>query len=246
MIRTLIVDDEQAARESIENYLGKYCPDVEVLAKAENITEAAELIRKHNPDLLFLDVEMPFGNAFDLLERLGRIDFQIIFVTAFSQYAIQALNLSAAWYLMKPVDIDELIEAVEKVKENMQKKKENLHARVLVENIQAVQKQEQKVVLPLLDGFEVVPMKSVIRCQANDNFTDFFLEDGSQRLICRTLKFYEEVLSPYDFLRVHKSHLINLQYVTRYKKGKGGQVYLKDGSVVDVSAGKKSQLLERF
>ena len=246
MIRSIIIDDEQAARDSLSHYIGKYCPDVKVEATAQNINEALELIASKKPQLLFLDVEMPFGNAFDLLEKFEDFDFQIIFVTAFSQYAIQALNLSAAYYLMKPVDIDELIMAVERAKQNIENKEGNLQARVLVENFKAKQMQEQKVVLPLIDGFEVVPMKDVIRCQANDNFTDFHLSNGESRLICRTLKFYDELLSPFDFLRVHKSHLINLQYVTRYKKGKGGQVYLSDGSVVDVSAGKKATLLERF
>lgn len=246
MISTLIIDDEQAARDSLNSYLEKYCTDVEVVGQAANVDEAITLIASKKPKLLFLDVEMPFGNAFDLLEKLEEIDFEVIFVTAFSQYAIQALNLSAAWYLMKPVDIDELIEAVDRVKDRIENKSENLQARVLVENFQVGHMQEQKVVLPLLDGFEVVPMKEVVRCQAADNFTEFHLENGDKKLICRTLKFYDELLSPFNFLRVHKSHLVNLQYVTRYKKGKGGQLYLSDGSVVDVSATKKKDLLDKF
>lgn len=245
-LKAVIVEDEKASRETLMNYLSRYCPTVEVCATADSVNAGLAVIRQHNPDLVFLDVEMPYGNAFDLLEQVEEPTFETVFVTAYDQYALKALNFSASYYLLKPIDIDELVAAVEKVQKSRMKEKDSLHTRVLVENLQSTGKQEQKVVLPVLDGFEVVRVRDILRCQANDNFTDFHLLDGSKRMICRTLKFYEQLLQDFDFVRVHKSHLINLQYVKAYRKGKGGQVVLSDGSEVDVSVSRKQAFLQRF
>ena len=245
-MKAIIVDDEEASREAMEYYIKKYCPDVEVKGLGASAEEGVKLIGMHDPDIVFLDVEMPFGNAFDMLEQLDDIRFETVFVTAFSNYAIQALNISASYYILKPIDIDELINAVDKIKESRQQNQDLVHTRVLIENIQTANKQLHKVVLPVMDGFEVVQVKDIIHCQANDNFTNFYLVDGSSRMICRTLKFYESLLQEFDFLRVHKSHLVNLQYVQKYKKGKGGQLTMTNGAVIDVSPSKKKELLERF
>ncbi|MEL6671565.1 MAG: LytTR family DNA-binding domain-containing protein [Bacteroidota bacterium] len=245
-MRAIIVEDELASRETLQAYLSKYCEDVEVIAEAATAQDGIAAIHQHRPDLVFLDVEMPFGNAFDLLEGVDKIDFEVIFVTAYSQYAMQALNCSAAYYLLKPLDIDELVSAVEKVKARLAAQEESVHTRVLLDNIKLVNRQRQKVVLPVLDGFEVVQVQDIVRCQAQGNFTDFIMAEGKKRMICRTLKFYEEVLTPLGFARVHKSHLVNLDYVVGYKKGKGGQLALKNGDVVDVSPARKQQLLDYF
>ena len=245
-LKALIIDDEEASREAMEYYIKKYCPDVDVLAMGASAQEGVELVGKHNPDIVFLDVEMPFGNAFDMLEQLEDIRFETVFVTAFSNYAIQALNVSASYYILKPIDIDELIAAVDKIKENRKKNQDLVHTRVLIENIHTANKQLQKIVLPVMDGFEVIQVKDIIHCQANDNFTNFYLTDNSSRMICRTLKFYESLLQDFEFMRVHKSHLVNLQYVQKYKKGKGGQLTMTDGTVIDVSPSKKKNLLSRF
>ena len=246
MLKAILVDDEKASRETLRNYLNKYCPDVSVVAEAENIKQGLEVIQKQKPDVVFLDVEMPFGNAFDLLEQVEDVSFETVFVTAYSNYAMQALNFSAAYYILKPIDIDELIKSVEKIKENISKNNENIHTRILIENIKIENKQLQKVVLPLIDGFEVVRVNDILRCEAEDNFTRFYLTDGRKQLICRTLKFYENLLDDYDFVRVHKSHLVNIQHVIQYKKGKGGMLVMKDGKAVDVSPSKKQDLLARF
>jgi two-component system, LytTR family, response regulator len=245
-LKAVIVDDEEASRDTLKNYLIKYCPDVEVVALADSVKAGIEAIDKHKPHILFLDVEMPYGNAFDLLEQVKSPGFETVFVTAFSHYALKALNLSAAYYILKPIEIDELISAVNKIKLQKENTKEAFHTKILIENIQAVNKQLQKIVLPLIDGFEVIQLKDVIRCDANDNFTDFILADGRKLLICRTLKFYEELLGEFDFLRIHKSHLINVQHVKKYLKGKGGQVVMSNSSVVDVSPNKKEDLMKRF
>ncbi|MFN8207021.1 MAG: LytTR family DNA-binding domain-containing protein [Bacteroidales bacterium] len=245
-IRAILVEDEAASRETLHNYLGKYCPDVQVVAEASNVTEGLKAIKTHQPDLVFLDVEMPYGNAFDLLSQVENPGFETIFVTAFSNYAMQALNFSASYYILKPVDIDELIKAVEKVKLSLREKKDNVHTQVLLENIQIENKQLRKIVLPLAEGFEVVRVNEVIRLEAEDNFTRFWLVGGRKMLICRTLKFYENLLTDFDFLRVHKSHMVNLQYIRQYLRGKGGQLVMEDGAVVEVSANRKQELMERF
>lgn len=245
-LKAIIVEDEQASRETLANYLVKYCPDVELMAKTESVKQGLEAIRTHQPDIVFLDVEMPYANGFDLLDQVEEVNFATVFVTAFSNYAIKALNLSASYYILKPVDIDELVAAVKKIKDE---RKDNNHAffsKILAENLQTANQQEHKIVLPMLNGFEVIRVKEVIRIQANDNFSDFHLTDGSKRVICRTLKHYEELLSDINFLRTHKSHIVNLQYVKRYVKGKGGYVIMVDNSEVEIAPGRRKEFLERF
>lgn len=245
-LKAIIVEDEEASRETLKNYLEKYCPTVNLLAMAESVQQGKEAILKFNPDIVFLDIEMPYGNAFDLLDQLEEIDFEIVFVTAYSNYAIKALNMSAAYYILKPVDIDELIQAVDKITLNKADDNEAFHTKILLENIKRSHHQNQKIVLPQLNGFEVVEVKDIIRCEANDNFTQFYMTNGDKHLICRTLKFFEELLNELDFIRVHKSHLVNAQHIKQYIKGKGGQVKMADGKFVDVSSQKKDILLQWF
>ena len=245
-ITAIIVDDEQDSRETLRNYVGKYCPQVSLLAECANIQEAKSAILKHQPQLIFLDIEMPRGNAFDLLEQWGEINFEIIFVTAFSQYAVQAFNLSAAHYLLKPVDIEELEKAVASVEERISQKNKLSHAQILLENMAAMNVQNRKLVLPLMEGFDVVKMSEVLYCEAQDNFTCFYFLNGKKSLICRNLKFYETALKDFGFCRVHRSHIINLEYITRYIKGKGGIVVMENGKEIMVSNNKKTELIQRI
>lgn len=245
-MKAVIVDDEKTAREILSGYIHKYCEGVDLIGEAESVPNAVTLIKKVKPDLVFLDVEMPFGNAFDLLEELPNEGFETIFVTAYSNYAIRALNCSASYYLLKPVDIDELIAAVEKVREQRASQDSFSTTKILVENLQSLGAQQQKVVLPMMEGFEVVQAGDIIRCEANDNFTLFHLSDQRKILICRTLKFYENALAEVGFVRIHKSHLINIQHLKKYIKGKGGQAVMSDGSVVDVSPARKEELMKHF
>jgi len=246
MLKAIIVEDEPASRETLRNYINKYSKQIHIAGEAESVKTGLAEIQKHKPDLVFLDVEMPYGNAFDLLDQVEDRSFETIFVTAYDHYAMKALNFSASYYILKPIDIDELVKAVEQVAEKQESKEHALRTNVLIDNIKIENKQLQKIILPLLDGFEVVTVKDIVHCKANDNFTEFYLLDGSKQMICRTLKFYDELLSDLDFIRVHKSHLINLQYIKRYKKGKGGQVIMNDGTAIDVSASRKNELLGRF
>lgn len=245
-MKAIIVDDEQTSRNVLREYIAKYCTDVKVLAEADSVQSAIAVIRQYEPDILFLDVEMPKGNGFDLLEQLGEVKFETVFVTAFDQYAIQALNYSAAYYLLKPVSIDELIVAVDKIRKQREKRMDAPHTRVILENINAIGAQQKKIVLPLLEGFEVVRIDEIVSCEAHDNFTDFHFASRPKMMICRTLKFYEELLQESGFLRVHKSHLVNLEHVAKYTRGKGGILTMSDGSEISVSPQRKDQLMEKF
>ena len=245
-IRAIIVDDELSSRNTLQNYIGQYCPGVKLVGEAENILEAEKLIQAHEPQLVFLDIEMPFGNAFDLIDKLEEINFETIFVTAYSEYAIQAINLSNCSYLLKPVSIEELIKAVEQAKENLSFHQKFKSAQILLENMGTEQKQHKKMVLPTLEGFEVVTLKDILRCEANDNLTDLYLLNGGKKTICRTLKHFEETLKQYDFLRTHKSHLINLNYVKSFQKGKTGTIILENEKEIPLSSTRKEQFLNWF
>lgn len=245
-ISAIIVEDEQDSRETLRNYVGKYCPAVKIVKECQNIKEAKEAIEIHQPDLVFLDIEMPYGNAFDLLEQLETIDFEIIFITAFDQYALQAFNLSAVHYLLKPLDIEALIDAVAKAKANLIKSQTINQSQILLENMAALNTQQQKVVLPLLDGFEVVKLSDILYCEAQDNFTCFYFQNNKKSLICRKLKFFEKAFTNHRFCRVHRSYLINLAYVKRYIKGKGGSVILENDTELPVANARKAIFLEQF
>jgi len=242
-IRSVIVEDEKAAREVLKNYLAKYCPQVEVIGEAKNIKEAVPLLHEAKPQLVFLDVEMPFGNAFDVLEACRDLRFETIFVTAFSEYSLKALNQSAAYYLLKPISIEELIVAVNKVQQQILNHEIFDRNKIIVENFKETQTGKKQVILPTLEGFEVVKMGDIVRLRGNGNFTDIYLSNGSKKMVCRFLKHFSEIL-PYPFLRVHKSHIINIDFVKAYNKG--GFVTLFDNSEVEISTTYKEEFLKKF
>jgi two-component system LytT family response regulator len=241
-LNAIIVEDEETSREILKNYLKKYCPNINVLGEAANIEEALVLIRNNDLDVVFLDVEMPFGNAFDLLEKVGDINFETIFVTAYNHYAIDALNAHASYYLMKPISIDELIKAVDYVTE-IKIKEDALQDQVLVPNTNTV---NGKITIPQQDGFEVLEIANILYCKADDNYTEIYLNNNKKKLVSKTLKYFEEALLGSSFARVHKSYLVNVNEVVKYVKGKGGSVILSNGKEVMVSASKKSDLLSYF
>jgi two-component system, LytTR family, response regulator len=244
-IRSVIVEDELSAREALKSYLAKYCPQVEVAGESHDARQAIAVLHEVQPQLVFLDVEMPFGNAFDVLESCKDLYFETIFVTAFSEYSIKALNQSAAYYLLKPVSIEELIVAVDKVYQHITNKEIFDRNAVVLENFREPQPEKRQVILPTTEGFEVIKMEEIIRLQGNGNFTDIFLKDGSKKMACRFLKHYDEIL-PYPFVRVHKSHIINIECVVSYHKNLGGYVVLSDRSEVDVSPSYKENFLRHF
>lgn len=244
-ISAVIVEDEAAALAALQNYIKKFCPQIMVTGTAQNSKEAIEVLHALQPQLVFLDVEMPFGNAFDVLDGCQDLRFETIFVTAFSEYSLKALNQSAAYYLLKPISIEELILAVNKVQQQLQQRQLLNRNQIIMENARESNPAKQQVILPTLDGFDVVKMEEIVRLKGNGNFTDVYLTNGSKKMVCRFLKHFSEILS-YPFIRVHKSHIINLLYVRSYHKGAGGYVILTDGAEVEVSTAYKEALLKAF
>jgi len=240
-LKAILVEDEKISRDILRNYLHKYCPNVNLLGEASNIKEAQNLIDKNDLDLVFLDVEMPFGNAFDLLEKVENRTFETVFVTAYDHYAIDALNNHASYYLLKPISIDELIKAVNIVTEIKQKENELQH-HVLAPKTNSA---KGKITIPQQDGFEVLDINDIVFCKADDNYTEIHLAN-SKKLVSKTLKYFEEVLKDHTFARIHKSYLVNVNKIIKYKKGKGGSVIVSSGKEILVSASKKANLLSYF
>ncbi|MDQ2655842.1 MAG: LytTR family DNA-binding domain-containing protein [Bacteroidota bacterium] len=245
MMKAVIIDDEEDSRKILANYLAKYCDDITVSGFGESVVTGKEAIEKHNPDVVFLDIEMPYGNGFDLLDSVKDITFETVFVTAFDHYAIQALNQSAAYYLLKPISIDELINAVNKIRIERSESNSPRHSRILLDNRRTPV--NQKIMLPTMEGFEIVTINTILYCEAADNFTRFYLEDVTNPLlICKTLKYFEEILKEHRFVRIHRSHMINPDFVIRYTKGKGGSVTMKNNKELEMSAEKRQQFLGMF
>lgn len=237
----IVVEDEETSREILKNYLAKYCPNVIVLGEAANVDDALVLINENELDLVFLDVEMPYGNAFDLLDKVGDRTFETVFVTAYDHYAIDALNAHASYYLLKPINIDKLIDAVNYVSEI--KEQENRLQNTILKPKQTVV--AGKITIPLQNGFEVLQVEDILYCQADDNYTQIYLKD-KKKLVSKTLKYFEDMLTENGFARVHKSYLVNVNTIVEYKKGKGGSVVLENGKEIMVSPSKKKELLSFF
>ena len=240
-LRAIIVEDEETSREILRNYLAKYCPKVELIGEAANVDDALLIIRNNELDLVFLDVEMPYGNAFDLLDKVGDRQFETVFVTAYNHYAIDALNAHASYYLLKPISIETLIEAVDYVSE-IKTKENSLQHTVLKPKLTEV---EGKITIPMQNGFEVLEIKDILYCQADDNYTNIFINE-KKKLVSKTLKYFDEILSKNGFARVHKSYLVNVNAIIEYRKGKGGSVVLSSGKEIMVSPSRKKELLAFF
>lgn len=240
-LQTIIVEDEANSREILRNYIAKYCPDVQLVGEASSIKEGLQLIEDNELDLVFLDVEMPYGNAFDLLDQVPNRTFETVFVTAYNQYAMEALNNHAAYYLMKPINIDELIKAVTYVSE-IRQKENALEDRILKPKLNKV---DGKITLPQQDGFQVLNISEILYCKADDNYTEIYLEK-QKILVSKTLKYFEDALVGFPFARIHKSYLVNVDAVVKYKKGKGGSVVISNGKELLVSSAKKKELLAYF
>lgn len=240
-LKAIIIEDEAIGRDILRNYITKYCPNVQLLGEADNIKYGQKLIEEHELDLVFLDVEMPYGNGFDLLEKIENQTFETIFVTAYDHYAIEALNNQATYYLLKPISIDELIKAVNLVEE-IKTKEQTLENTVLttksITNL-------NKITIPQQDGFEVVSVKDILFCKADDNYTEIYFEN-TKKVVSKTLKHFDDLLKESGFARVHKSYLVNVNEIVKYKKGKGGSVLLSNGKEIMVSASKKANLLSYF
>ena len=242
ILRAILVDDELSSLQNLQSKLVEFCPDVEVVATAQKPEDAILFIRQHKPDVIFLDIEMPRMNGFRMLDELGELDFEIIFTTAYNHYAVDAIRISAFDYLMKPVAIKELQNTVERLAKYRQ-----THTRdkldVLRHSLSPNKSQEEKIAIPTNEGLEFIPIKNILHIESSSNYSRIFLTDGKNILVTKLLKDFEDILEPYNFFRVHNSHLINLAYIKKYIRGEGGQVEMQNGDVIDVARRKKEEFI---
>lgn len=244
IIQAIIIDDEAKSRDTLSRMLAKYCPHAHVVGMANSVESGYELILNTRPDLVFLDVEMPPYTGFDLLKKFDDISFEVIFTTAFDKYAINAIKFCALDYLLKPIDIEELILAIDKMrKRNSQ---QNIDERLvhLLKNVQG--NKNNKIAIPTQEGLEFVASDQIVRCEAQGSYTLLFMKDNKQVLSSRTLKEFESLLISQGFYRIHHTHLINLDYIQKYHKGNGGYVVIKDGISIPVSRRKKDDFLKKL
>lgn len=247
VMKAILVDDEPDGIKTLQKMLARYCPSVNVLATCGSAAAAKEQIELLNPDLLFLDIQMPGKSGIDLIRELADRKFEIIFVTAHNEYLLQALQYSAADYLLKPVDEDRLVEAVQRAEKRMQEGKREEITETLLYNIgKAGQPSEMRLCLPTLKGFMILKLDDIVYCEAERSYTVFHLEDKKTVTVSKPLLEYENILDDTHFFRVHKSFLINLRHVREYQRGEGGLVIMSNGAEIEVSRRKKEQFLLRI
>lgn len=244
-ITTFIIDDEFQSRNFLHRMLQQYFPELEVVGEASSVIEGLQGINEYKPDIVFLDIQLQDGTGFDLLSRLPEIDFAIVFVTAYDQYAIKAFRFNAIDYLLKPIVSEELIEAVNKVKQRIASSKTDSKKLVdqLYLDIQNPKKVHDKIAISTLEGYIIVPINEIIYCHANSNYTRFYLTDKKSILSSYTLKQYDEMLTSQSFFRAHRSYLINLVHVKFYKKGEGGEIVMSNGDEIELSRTHKPEFL---
>ena len=242
MIRTLLIDDEAHNHRELSRVLAETCPQVHILGQANSAAEAKTLYVQQTPDLLFLDIEMPGSNGFQFLESIQPVRAEVIFVTAYDKYAIQAIKFAALDYLLKPVNPSELKVAVERAQQKIQARWGNQQLQALLDNLRNPQ-QQPKIALPSIDRVDFVAPDQIIRCQSDNTYTYVFLEDGSKLLISKTLREFTTLLTEYGFLRTHQSHLVNRKYVRSLLKRDGDVLLLTDGTEVPVSLRQKGEVL---
>jgi two-component system, LytTR family, response regulator len=242
MIKAIIIDDIEQARITLKKDLEVYTPDVKVIGEADGVVEGAKLLKTVQPDILFLDIQMQDGSGFDLLDIMKDIPFKIIFITASDAHAIKAFRYAAIDYLLKPVDPDELIAAVDKFRN--QKLNENEKYKLLNESLKNNRKPHERLALHTQDKIHIVNINEIIRCESNVNYTEFFFQSGKKLLVTKTLKDFEDLLSDQGFYRVHQSHLINTKYIKEFVKTDGGYLLMKDDSQVPVSTRKRAEVIK--
>jgi len=243
MLHTIIIDDEKSVRTTLEKLTANYCPNVKLVAEANGVKSGIEAINRHHPDLVLLDIEMDDGTGFDLLKQLEPVDFKVIFITAYNQYAIKAIKFSALDYLLKPVDPDELTEAIGKF-EKLLIRELNEQLRTLEDNMKTNDRAKKKIILRTAENIHLVSLNDIVYCQSHDNYTNFYLLNSKHILVSNTLKEFDDMLSESGFFRVHKSYLINLIYIDRFEKAEGGTIVLTDEIRIPVASRKKERMLE--
>jgi two-component system LytT family response regulator len=244
ILRTIIVDDEKLSREVLCNYVREYCPDLKVITTASSVKSAYKAINKYSPDVVFLDIEMADGKGFDLLNMFSRIDFKVIFVTAYSEYAVKAFRFNAIDYLLKPIRIDELKEAVEKVKSATESSPGISNLTSLIAHFRNGSSTVPTIVIPHLRGFEVLKVAEIIMCQADGYCTNFYLTGNRKMISSKNLKYFDEMLEDQNIIRVHHSYIVNLNHVSGYTRQ--GEINLTEGLKASLGDSYKNDFMRRF
>ncbi|MEL6558445.1 MAG: LytTR family DNA-binding domain-containing protein [Bacteroidota bacterium] len=244
MYKALIIDDIDNSRVTLAHDLAQYCPSIEVIGEANGVETGLAEIAKKNPDVVFLDIQMGDGTGFDMLEKIGDFNFQVIFTTALDSYGIKAIKFSALDYLLKPIDPDELINAVAKLENSSGKDSVKDSISLLLENMRDIKPDNKRIVLNSAEKIHMVYVKDIIRCESQGAYTIFYLTSKEQILVTKNLKEYEQLLEEYSFIRVHHSHLINFSYLKEYVKKEGGYAIMTDNAQVPVSFRKRNNLLD--
>lgn len=249
MIRALIIDDETNARFLLRNLIQRhFATQVTVVGEANDVDTGIAAIAQHHPDVVFLDIKMQKGTGFDLLQAMQSVDFEVIFITAYDNFAIRAFDFAAFGYLLKPVKAAELGKVIERLERHLRRQKEGADQRVkvLIENYGDEAGKLKRIVLSNMEGFKVVDIPEIIRLEASSNYTSFVLTRDRKVLVSRTLGEYEELLNDHGFFRVHQSHMVNLRHVDAYHKTDGGQVHMSDGTLIAISRNRKASFMKRF
>jgi two-component system LytT family response regulator len=246
MIKTIIIDDEADGRAALKIAIEKYCPEIEIKALCNSPADGINAIATYHPDLLFLDIQMPQMSGFDLLQHVLPFSFEVIFVSAYEKYAIKAIRFSALDYLLKPIDIDDLVHAVQKAKARMDQKQNSFQYQSVLHNIQMKGGKIDRLAVPSLDGIDFFNTADIVYCQADGSYTKLILTNKEVKTVTRNLKDFENLLTDSDFCRVHNASLINMRHVQKYIKGEGGYVILTNNYHVDVSRRKKEEFIKRL
>lgn len=246
MINAIIVDDEKNSREVINQILIDCFPNINVAAQCSNVREAVKDIKNLKPDLLFLDIDLPDGSGFDILKNIDYKNIKIIFITAHHEYAIKAIKFSAFDYILKPVNSGELIETVQRVIDETELEDGNVRVKAMLENFNASSKELKNLALKTANKIYLVNIDEIIRCESQNNYTVFYIEDGTKIMVSKTIKTYESMLAGHQFIRVHQSHLINLKHVRAFHKPEGGMLVMSDDTSIPVSKNKRAILMQYF
>ncbi len=244
-VKAIIVEDELRSREFLNNLVKEYCPGVQVLAMAATVDEAIQAINTHKPELVFLDIELHTGTGFDVLESVEDTNFHVIFTTAYDHYAVKAIKFSAVDYLLKPIDVDELQSAVQKVSNKLSGNDQQA-LQVLLQNLRKPLGSDFSITLATSEGLEFVPLQQIIRLEASGPYTHFFLKEGKKIMVSKNLKEYELLLTEHHFFRVHNSHIINMKEVKRMIKTDGGYAIMNDESMISISPKKKDEFMQQM
>jgi len=243
VLRTIIIDDEAHVRESLADMLKRHCPNAKVVGRAEGVKSGLKAIQTHHPDLVLLDIKMKDGTGFDLLEQIENIDFKIIFITAYDQYAIKAFKFSAFDYLLKPVESVDLKEAIDRA-DKISQQEVNTQLNTLANNLLTDDQSKKKIILKTFDNIHLVKVRDIVYAESDGSYSTIYLASGENVIVSNTLKHYHEMLGNFGFYRVHKSYLINLEHIRRFEKAEGGYVILEGDAKVPVASRKREELLE--